>query len=274
MEPIMKWAGGKRQLLDELTKIINIKTLDGHRLYEPFVGGGALFLSLEHNKTSINDLNQELINVYIQIKNNPEKLIECLQKHKECHSHSYYYKIRNYDRTSKLAKLTDVERAARTIYLNRVCYNGLYRVNSLGQFNVPMGKYSNPEIVFEDKILEMSKYFNQRGFEITSVDFEIAVSSAKKGDIVYFDPPYDYDTNGFASYTKYGFTRADLIRLKKLCDALIARGCKVVISNNDTSFVRELFNDRKYHLDVVLAKRMINCIGEQRDNVKEVIIYG
>ena len=233
-----------------------------------------MFLCLEHNKVAINDLNQELINVYIQIKQNPQEIIKLLQKHKRYNSLTYYIKIRNYDRSGKITKLTDVERAARTIYLNRVCYNGLYRVNSRGQFNVPYGRHVNPEIVFADSILELSKYLNENDVRITSVDFEEAIASAEQGDVVYFDPPYDYEINGFSSYTKCGFSREDLRRLKNVCDNLIMRGCKVVVSNNDTAFVRELFSDDKYRFEVVLAKRMINCNGQRRDTVREVIIYG
>ena len=153
-------------------------------------------------------------------------------------------------------------------------YNGLYRVNSSGQFNVPLGKYKNPDIVFEDKILEIHDYLINNNIEIMSVDFEVAVQSANAGDLVYFDPPYDYDDSGFTSYTCNGFSKDDLKRLKNICDDLISKGCKVVVSNNDTAFVNQLFDHDSYHIKHVMAKRMINCKGQQRNFVKEVVIYG
>lgn len=274
MEPIMKWAGGKRQLLTYIKSTININDLVGHRIFEPFVGGGAFFLDLAHDNVLINDINKELINVYVQIKNNPKELIKLLKKHQANHCHDYYYEIRNYDRNGIINNLSEVKQAARTIYLNRVCYNGLYRVNSSGQFNVPLGKYKNPDIVFEDKILEIHDYLINNNIEIMSVDFEIAVQSANAGDLVYFDPPYDYDDSGFTSYTCNGFSKDDLKRLKNVCDDLISKGCKVVVSNNDTAFVNQLFDNDSYHIKHVMAKRMINCKGQQRNFVKEVVIYG
>lgn len=270
----MKWAGGKRQLLTDIKSTININDLVGHRIFEPFVGGGAFFLDLAHDNVLINDINKELINVYVQIKNNPKELIKLLKKHQANHCHDYYYEIRNYDRNGIINNLSEVKQAARTIYLNRVCYNGLYRVNSSGQFNVPLGKYKNPDIVFEDKILEIHDYLINNNIEIMSVDFEIAVQSANAGDLVYFDPPYDYDDSGFTSYTCNGFSKDDLKRLKNVCDDLISKGCKVVVSNNDTAFVNQLFDNDSYHIKHVMAKRMINCKGQQRNSVKEVVIYG
>lgn len=185
-----------------------------------------------------------------------------------------YYEIRNYDRNGRIENLSKIELAARTLYLNRVCYNGLYRVNSNGQFNVPLGRYVNPEIVSENKILDISNYLNVNRIDITSTDFAQAVQGAIAGDLVYFDPPYDYEEGGFTSYTSDGFSRDDLRRLKGVCDELIKIGCKVVISNNDTSFVNSLFDDKKYTINHVFAKRMINCKGQRRNSVKEVIIYG
>ena len=274
MEPILKWAGGKRQLLPEIKKVIVTLNFNGHCFYEPFVGGGAVFMDMCFPKAAINDINPELINVYIQIKENPYELIKLLEKHKENHCHDYFYEIRNLDRNPDFEKMSDIEKAARTIYLNRVCYNGLYRVNSKGQFNVPLGRYSNPEIVLKDKILELSDYLKSNNIKITCQDFEKSIKSAKQGDLIYFDPPYDYEESGFTSYTKDGFSKDSLIRLKKVCDKLLEKGCKIILSNNDTKFVNELFSEEKYKIKHVLAKRMINCNGEKRDSVMEVIIYG
>ena len=274
MEPVLKWAGGKRQLLAEIRKIITPESLQGHRLFEPFVGGGSVFLSYEHKSVVINDYNEELMNVYEEIKTNADSLICLLKNHKEKHDKEYYYKIRNLDRTEAYAQLTNTERAARIIYLNRTCFNGLYRVNAKGQYNVPVGKYVNPDIVSEDRIREMSKYLSKNKVHMRCGDFEKSVKGARRGDTIYFDPPYDYEECGFTSYTPGAFSRADLTRMKKLCDRLIEKGCKVVVSNNDTSFVRELFDDEKYTIKTVMAKRMINCDGAKRSEVREVLIYG
>jgi len=276
MEPILKWAGGKRQLLDELHTIITPELLKGHRYFEPFIGGGSLAFSLEHNDTSINDYNNELINVYNMIKNYPKELINELKKHQKKHSKDYFYMIRRLDReTKKYSKLSDVQRAARVIYLNKTCYNGLYRVNSSGYYNVPIGRSSQaPDIVMEDKINQLSEFLNREGIHITCGDFENAVANACEGDVIYFDPPYDYEEDGFKAYVKIGFNHDDLIRLRNLCDELVNKGCKVIISNNDTSFVRECFNKEYYQIREVETKRYINCDGKNRVKAKEVIIYG
>lgn len=273
MKPIFKWAGGKRKLLPLIKEVIDIDSLKEHTLYEPFVGGGALFLDLENDVVHINDLNSELINAYIQIKENPKKLIRLLRKFAKKHSKEFYYQMRNYDRKKSFSRLSNVTKAARTIYLNRTCYNGLYRVNSNGKFNVPFGNYKNPDIILEEKILALSEYLNKVSATITNLDFEMAIVDAKENDLIYFDPPYDYENNGFTSYTSNGFTREDLVRLKKVCDELIKRGCKVIISNNDTTYVNELFDDPKYVIKHVVTRWTISCDGKNRKEIKEVIIY-
>ena len=163
MEPILKWAGGKRLLLPKIYKYIDKqKIIDNNStLFEPFVGGGSLFLDLELPNCVINDFNEELINVYIQIKNKPDQLIKILKEHKRNHSEEYYFKIREMDRLDSYDRMTKVEKAARIVYLNKTCFNGLYRVNSKGLFNVPMGKYNNPDIVMEDKILRLHDYMKK-----------------------------------------------------------------------------------------------------------------
>lgn len=270
----MKWAGGKRQLLTDINRIIPLERLQGHTFYEPFVGGGSVFLAYEHTSVVINDYNQELMNVYRVIRDEPGKLIEALKIHKANHSHDYYYEIRSWDRQENYRERTDIEKAARIVYLNRTCFNGLYRVNSKGHFNVPIGKYSHPDIVLEDKITLISNYLNSASIMLLCGDFSEAVSTAKAGDIIYFDPPYDYETNGFTSYTPGSFSRNDLLRLRTLCDDLVDRGCTVLLSNNETAFVREIFADSKYSCENVLAKRMINSNGKKRNEVQEVLIYG
>lgn len=275
MDPILKWAGGKRKLLSHIKKLIDLEHLARHTLYEPFVGGGALFMNIENKSVVINDINNELINVYLVVRDHPDLLINELNIHKKKHDRDYYYKIREYDRLENYSLMSNIKKASRTIYLNRTCYNGLYRVNSLGYFNVPFGTYKNPDIVIEDKILSLSKYLNKSNVVIKNEDFSEAIEDAQLGDLIYFDPPYDYEfSNGFTSYTSTGFNRNDLKRLKLLCDKLVKRGCKVVISNNDTTFVNALFDDPFYKIEHVVTSWTINRDSKSRKEKKEVIIHG
>ena len=268
MESVLKWVGGKRQLLGYLLPIIQSK-LNGHnRYYEPFVGGGSVAFALEYNNTIINDLNSELINTYKMIKEKPSLLIYLLTIHEDKHysDSNYYYDVRQLDRLKDYKILPDVVKASRIIYLNKTCFNGLYRVNSKGFFNVPKGKQlSKVDIVIKDKIYNLSNYLNSNN---------VVISDCRSGDVIYFDPPYDYENSGFTSYVKDGFNKKDLLDLKNICDELIEKGCFVVISNNDTEYVRQLFSDSKYTIKEVLAKRSINSNGKKRSNAKEVIIYG
>lgn len=274
MEPILKWAGGKRQLLSELKEFVPVDDCKKARYFEPFIGGGSLCFHLELPNIIINDLNPEIVNVYLQIYHKPLQLIEELKKHSQQHSEEYYYKVREFDRKKSYSRLSAVKKAARIIYLNRTCYNGLYRVNSLGQFNVPIGKYENPDIVMEQRILALNTYFHQANVEFRNMDFAEAVEDAQAGDFIYFDPPYDYDGNGFTSYVCEGFSHTDTQRLKEIADVLIEKGCIVLISNNATQFVESLFNDPRYTIKYVNANRSINSIGDNRKNAKEVLIYG
>ena len=276
MDTILKWAGGKRLLLPKIKKYIDINRLleNEGTYFEPFVGGGALFMDLELPNCVINDCNEELINVYVQVKNKPYELIKRLKIHNDLHSETYYLKIRELDRSESYKRMSKIDKAARTIYLNKTCYNGLYRVNAHGQFNVPMGNYDNPDIVMKEKILELSHYFKKNNVIIKKGDFSNAVENAKEGDIIYFDPPYDYEGDGFTSYIANGFTKNDLMRLKKCCDMLVERKCEVIISNNDTKYVNELFSNDYYQIEHIEAHRLINCDGKNRKKEKEVIIYG
>ena len=276
MEPILKWAGGKRKLVKEIIELINLDELKGHRLFEPFVGGGSLSLFLEHNKTSLNDLNAELINVYLMIKNNPKELIDELKIHAKNHCKDYYYKIRNLDRTPSFKKMSDLKKAARVIYLNRTCFNGLYRVNSKGYFNVPVGYSTSKktEMVFTERIKSISKFLNKPNVELTNCDFEEAVSKAKKGDYVYFDPPYDYEPSGFTSYTSSGFEHKDLLRLRDLCKKLIAKGVHIIVSNNATKYVNKIFKSEEFNLKYIDVQRHISAKNSGRRKVREVLIYG
>ena len=275
MKPVIKWVGGKTQLLKELKEIIIPALKEDSYYYEPFCGGAALALDLEHKNTILNDLNSELINMYKVIRDNSEELIAELKRFQNSHNAEFYYHIRNLDRTDALSKMSDVAKAARTIYLNKTCFNGLYRVNSKGQFNSPIGRTSSgktPDIVQEDLIREMSKFLKTVQFH--NGDYRESLVHAKNGDVVFFDPPYDQDesisSEGFVGYQKEGWTRKDLEELKQLCDELSIRGVKVVLTNNDTEFVRKLFTG--YNFREVEVKRSINRDRNKRKG-KELIIY-
>ena len=266
--PVVKWVGGKRQLIPEIEKYIPPHYTT---YYEPFVGGGAVLFHLQPKKAIINDINEELINLYQVIKDNVDELIEDLKRHKN--EPDYFYKIRELDRDMRKYKsLSSVERASRIHYLNKTCYNGLFRVNSQGQFNTPFGKYKNPNIVNEVTLRAVSKYFNSANISFKCCDFEEAVKWARKGSFVYFDPPYDpvSDTSSFTGYDKGGFDRKEQKRLKELCDRLDDRGIKFLLSNSETEFILELYKD--YKIEIVHAKRSINSKGHKRGVVNEVLV--
>ncbi|MGG3689052.1 DNA adenine methylase [Caldifermentibacillus hisashii] len=268
IQPFLKWAGGKRQLLPEIRKYIP-KRMGTY--YEPFLGGGAVLFDLQPKKAVINDINSELINTYLVIKNNVDELIEDLRKHEN--TSDYYYKIRDLDRDkNRFSKLSDVEKASRLIFLNKTCFNGLFRVNSQGQFNVPFGRYKNPNIVNEFVLRAVSHYLNNNEVKILNGDFADAVSSAKKGDFVYFDSPYDpvSETASFTGYTLGGFNKDEQIRLRDLFVDLDKRGCKVLLSNSATDFIKDLYKD--YHIEIVSATRNINSIATKRGKIDEVLV--
>ena len=261
--------------MKDLLPLIKNNLKEGSTFYEPFAGGLAVTLALQYPNTIVNDLNSELINMYRVIKHWPEELITELKCFQNSHNTEFYYHIRNLDRTDILDRMGDVAKAARTIYLNKTCFNGLYRVNSKGQFNSPIGRTSSgktPDIVQEDLIREMSEYLKTVQFH--NGDYKKCLTTAKAGDVVYLDPPYDQDesisTDGFVGYQKEGWTRENLRELKRLCDELVFRGCKVIISNNDTEFVRQLFSGYKFK--EIEVKRSINRDGNKRKG-KELIIY-
>ena len=268
MKPIVKWVGGKTQLLSEIKKLIP----ESYNTYfEAFLGGGAVLFNIEPKKAIINDFNDELINLYQVIKNNPHELIEDLKKHKN--EKDYFYCMRELDRNKEsYKKLSNIERASRILYLNKTCYNGLYRVNSNGEFNSPFGTYKNPLICDEANILEISNYFNKNNIKILNDDFSIILKYVKANDFVYLDPPY-YPLTKSASFTGYnanGFNEADQIRLKEFCDKLNKKGVKFLLSNSNTDFIKELY--KEYDIIIVKAKRYINSNGNDRNNCEEVLI--
>lgn len=269
-KPFVKWAGGKRQIIDKLKEHVP-EEFDTY--FEPFVGGGALLFELEPEKAVINDSNRELMNVYecIQDETKLEKMLRELDKYEANHSEEFYFEIRNKDRDkAKFWKIVDYKRAARTIYLNKACFNGLYRVNSRNEFNVPFNKKDKINTYDGPNMRTIHAYFNYRDVTLLSCDFEEAVKDAKKGDFIYFDPPYDSDTSTFNSYTEDGFDRNEQVRLARVFKELADRGCYVMLSNHNTSLIKELYKDFNIHL--IEAKRNINANGKKRGKVEEVII--
>ena len=269
-KPFVKWAGGKRQILDKLKKLV---PEDFNTYYEPFVGGGALLFDLAPENAVINDSNEELINVFNVLCNDKKysKMCRYLNKFERKHDEEFYYEIRNIDRNKKkFNKLNDSKRAARTIYLNKSCFNGLYRVNSKGEFNVPFGKKTKVNTYDGENLLNVHSYLTLNNISILCTDFEDAVSTAKEGDFVYFDPPYDSDTSTFNSYTEDGFNKDEQRRLAKVFKELDKKGVKVMLSNHNTTLIKELYKD--YNFYVIEAKRSINSNGKKRGKVEEVII--
>ena len=278
--PIINWAGGKRQLLQAIKTAFGDIEIGNNRYYEPFFGGGALFFDLKPRKANLNDINKELMNVYAIVRDNVDELIQELEILKSNHSEEQFYKVRDMDRDVDFLQRDPVFRAARTIYLNKTCFNGLYRVNSKGYFNTPSGKYKNPSLYDEFNLRNVSKLLSIKSVKLTSKSYEESVKYARKGAIIYFDPPYDYENeDGFVGYSKQGFNQEDLKKLKDVSDKLVDKGCIVLLSNNDTPYVRQLFEgDHRYQIEYVVrqihARRSINCNGKNRKNGKEVIIYG
>lgn len=269
LQPFTKWTGGKRQLLP----IIKSLMPDNYNNYfEPFIGGGALFFDLSPDKAVINDFNNELINCYQQIKKYPQKLIELLAKHQENNSKEYYLELRSADRDNRIDKMTNVERAARIMYMLRVDFNGLYRVNSKNQFNVPYGRYKNPKIVDSDLILSISQYLNSNNIKILTGDFEKAVQDVVAGDFVYFDPPYIplSETSAFTSYTHEGFTYEDQVRLRDCFKKLDEKGAFVMLSNSSSPLVEELYKD--FNIHKVEAIRTNGAKTSSRGKISEIIV--
>ena len=274
--PVLKWVGGKRQLLPIIHKYLP-KLSNTATYYEPFIGGGAVFFDLQPSKAVVNDINNELINVYQTIRDDVEKLIaELGNKNKYANTSECYYKIRELDRNPDVYnKLSNIEKAARVIYLNKTCYNGLYRVNSMGEFNSPFGRYKNPSIVNEIGLRAVSKYFREANITFRNMDFEKALEGIKKGDFVYFDPPYVplSTTSNFTGYNESGFGSEEQERLKSLCDKLTDQGVHILLSNSDCEYIRNLFSDKKrYTIIEVKAKRSINSISSARGEISEVLI--
>jgi len=270
-KPFVKWVGGKRQLLAQFRnlnlyppELFDIKT---GRYFEPFVGGGAVFFDLLPEKGFLSDLNKELVTTYNVIKNDVDDLIVSLKKHKT--DKEYFLKIR----AQEPNKLSDVDIASRFIFLNRTCFNGLYRVNSKGGFNVPYGKHTNPLICDEDNLRKVSKAL--KGIEIKHRNYKEVLKKAKKGDFIYFDPPYYpvSKTASFTSYTAESFLDKEQIELRDTVLELHKRGCYVMLSNSDTPFINKIYSGYKgIRINKVEAGRAINSKGTGRVKITEVLI--
>lgn len=271
LHPFVKWAGGKTQLLE---KIISLMPSNFGSYFEPFVGGGALLFKLQPKIAYINDANSELIAVYKCFQNDKtfNELINKLDEYQKMHNENFYLQIRALDKNLNWSSASIVDKAARMIYLNKACFNGLFRVNSKGFFNVPSGKKKSVNCYSLDNFIGIREYFKNAKITITNVDFEKAVEQVKKEDFVYFDPPYDTweDKNSFTSYDKEGFGKKDQKRLADIFKTLSARGAYVMLSNHNTNFIRELYSN--FNIHVVNAKRMINRNGNDRGGVEEVLI--
>lgn len=266
--PVLKWVGGKRQLIATLKPLFP-KRFNSY--CEPFVGGGAVLFSLQPKNAYVNDINAELINVYSVIQNNVEELIEALNLMKN--ESEFFYEIRDWDRDrEKYLSLSEVQRAARIIYLNKTCYNGLYRVNNAGEFNSPFGHYKHPNIVNEPVLRAVSNYFNKANIHFTTGDYSSVLENIGRGTFVYLDPPYDpiSTSANFTGYSKGGFSKEEQIRLREHCDELDARGIKFMLSNSATEFILDQYHN--YNIITVQAKRSINSIGSKRGNVDEVVV--
>ncbi|NTV40780.1 MAG: DNA adenine methylase [Candidatus Moranbacteria bacterium] len=269
--PFLKWVGGKAQLLSQLEQYYP-KNFNNY--FEPFIGGGALFFNLSPTKAHINDINITLISAYNNIKNKPEELMRILKKLEieykkgdEENKKELFYKIR--EEFNNMSD-TELKKSAYMIFLNKTCFNGMYRENSKGGFNTPFGKAKNPTILDRENILLVSKVLQHT--KLTSVSFDKAIAGAKKGDFVYFDPPYHplTETAKFTSYHKDSFTKDDQLKLRDVFIELDKRGCYVMLSNSHSPFINDIY--KKYRRETVMANRAINCKASGRGKIKELLI--
>ncbi|RKS83483.1 DNA adenine methylase [Haloarcula quadrata] len=285
VKPILKWAGGKRQLLDELYSRFPESYSHYH---EPFFGGGALFFDIEPDNGTINDTNTRLINFYKQARDHPDELINLLQSFDDPESDpdsnrrfsdtnrkgkeikNYYYQQRElFNNRPHGDEYDELEEAALLLYLNRTCYNGLYRENSSGGFNVPIGRYSNPDWVREDEIRKASRVLEDT--DIRNTGFEYITEVAEEGDLVYFDPPYKpmSSTAYFTDYSAEGFGKEDQEHLRDVAQELNENGVNVILSNSGVMY--EIYDEAGFHVEVEGATRSINSDGDNRDEVDEII---
>ena len=270
--PVVKWAGGKRQLLDVILPLLPARIA----FYcEPFVGGGAVLFARQPRRGLVNDLNSGLMELYAVIRDDVDALIADLHRHEN--TAEYFYRLRNLDRDpAGFSALSPVERASRLLYLNKTCYNGLFRVNAAGHFNTPFGNYKNPNLTDERTLRAVSRYLTKNALELRSEDFESTLADVPRGGFVYLDPPYDplSDTANFTGYQSGGFGRDAQLRLRRCCGDLHRRGVRFLLSNSSTPFIRGLYDDFEIH--TVQARRAVNRDAGGRGPVEEVLVrnYG
>jgi DNA adenine methylase len=260
--PFLKWAGGKNKLIQQYIPYFPKKF---KTYYEPFLGGGAIFFYLNPQLAVLTDINAELVNTYRCVKNNVEELILLLKEHQLKHSKEYYYGVRQGN------GITPIEKAARLIYLNKTCFNGLYRENSKGEFNVPIGKYKNPKICNVALLRSVSAALQPTQIDVRPFE-DILKYASSSDDFVYFDPPYYplSPTSNFTAYSRYSFSEDDQIRLKEVFAELAGRDVKVMLSNSDSQFIRELYKD--FNIHSISASRLINSNAMKRGKITEVLI--
>jgi DNA adenine methylase len=268
--PFVKWAGGKGQLLPTLEQYFPTHF---STYYEPFLGGGAVFFYIVERRPRftaiLSDINEELITAYHVVKEKVEQLIKLLENHKAQYKlapEKYYYKVREQDPTD------EVEKTARLIFLDKTCYNGLYRVNKEGKFNVPFGRYKDPKVAGKENLRIVSQVLNWTNAKILPKDYQEATKDARKGDFIYFDPPYQpvSSTASFTSYTNSGFSFEEQKRLGNWFTELDKRGCQILLSNSDTKEIWDIYEG--YQIETVAAMRAISCKGDKRKGHTELII--
>lgn len=267
-KPFIKWVWWKRQILKQLEKLFPTEFANYH---EPFLWGWAVFFNFQKKQSFLSDVNEELINVYKVIKESPKDLISFLKTLK--YSKDFFLEIRSWDREEWwLKKYSEIQRAWRFIYLNRTCFNWLYRVNSKWEFNVPFWKYTNPDFVQEENILNTSALLNKTKAEIKLQSFEKVLKNAKTWDFVYFDPPYDTlsESANFTSYNESGFWRDKQIKLRDVFSELDKAWVKVMMSNHNTDFIREIY--KGFRFEIVKARRNVNSKASWRGEVEEVVV--
>jgi DNA adenine methylase len=264
-KPFLKWAGGKSRLIPKYQTYLPAREAI-KRYFEPFIGSAALFFHLQPARACLSDCNRKLIEVFEVVRDDVNGLIEALQPHRN--EKDYYYRVR----AQNPADMDKAARAARIIYMNRTCYNGLYRENQQGEFNVPFGRYKNPTICDEDRLHAASAAL--QGVDLCATDFAEAVAGAGAGDFVYFDPPYVplNATSSFTSYSRFGFDESDHRRLAETVHALTKRGCRVMLSNSSAPLVYELYEGHGYQLMPIQARRNINSKANKRGPVTELLI--
>jgi DNA adenine methylase len=265
----LKWAGGKLQLIEQFENLFPAYFND---YYEPFIGSGAVFFYVKSRrkprKVILSDINEELINCFVVVRDRPSELVKLLLDHRNNHSKEYYYTVRRIESN----RLDSIESAARLIYLNKTCFNGLYRVNSKGQFNVPVGDYQKPGIFDKNILLQASQLLQD--VELRVMNFEKVLDFAGKNDFVYLDPPYIplSKTSSFTRYSKGDFSVKEQKRLSEVFRILDSRGCFVMLSNSDHPLMRQLYGDYKKNTTIVSAKRMINSVGSKRGAINEIVL--